>query len=49
LRVVDIAVLYVKDLVDTILLQGAELDKQANWTSKRLFNHKILLARNLRN
>jgi hypothetical protein len=49
LRVVDIAILYVEDLVDAILLQGAELDEQANWTSKRLFNHKILLARNLRN
>ena len=34
-------------LVDAILLESAELDDEADSTSQRLFDDKILLAANL--
>lgn len=36
-----------EDLVDTILLEGAELDKESDRPSKRAFYNQILLAPDL--
>jgi hypothetical protein len=44
---IDIVVLKEEDLVDTIFLEGTELDKQSNSSSQGLFNDQILLASDL--
>lgn len=47
LRRVDVVVLEEERLVNAILLQGRELDKQVQRTCKRLLKHEVLLASDL--
>jgi hypothetical protein len=44
---IDVVVLKEEDFVDTIFLEGAELDEQSNRSSQGLFNDQILLASDL--
>jgi hypothetical protein len=47
LRRVDIVVLEEEWLINTVLLQGRELDKQIQRTGKRLLEHEVLLPSDL--
>jgi hypothetical protein len=48
LRGIQIAVFKKEYPVDSIFLEGGELDEQAQWSSKRALNDKIFLPSNLR-
>lgn len=45
---IDIVVLKKERLINTILLEGRELDQQVQRTSERFFKNQILLASDLR-